>query len=128
MLLSGAIFSLTSVMLGAFAAHGLKSRLGEYAIGIFETAAQYQMAHGIGLVLCGLYAYQLVQGPTGLAGANLVWLKSSAICFTLGILFFSGSLYALAITSQKWLGPITPLGGLLLITGWVCFIVAVIKN
>ena len=124
MLVSGAIFSLTSVMLGAFAAHGLKNRLEEYAIGIFQTAAQYQMTHGLGLILVGLFAFQLQQQ----AEPNFLWVKIAAICFTIGILFFSGSLYGLALTGQKWLGPITPIGGVLFIVGWIAFVVAVVKN
>jgi len=124
MILSGALLSLTSVMLGAFAAHGLKSRLDEYAIGIFQTAAHYQMTHGIALILCGLYAFQLQQ----ILQAQVFWLSLSAYSFIIGCLFFSGSLYALALTGQKWLGPITPLGGLFLIFGWIALIITVIKN
>lgn len=123
MLISGAGFALMSVVLGAFAAHGLKSRLDEYALSIFQTAAQYQMTHSLALIFCGLFAFQLQQSQ-----ANPFWLNISAICFAVGILFFSGSLYGLALTGQKWLGPITPLGGLLFIIGWISFAVAVIKN
>jgi len=123
-LVSGAMFALTSVILGAFAAHGLKNRLDEYAIGIFQTAAQYQMTHGLGLILIGLFAFQLQQQT----GPNTLWVNISAISFILGILFFSGSLYGLALTGQKWLGPITPLGGLLFIVGWISFVISVIKN
>ena len=123
-LISGAMFALTSVILGAFAAHGLKNRLDEYAVSVFQTAAQYQMTHGLGLILVGLFAFQIQQQPE----SNTLWISISAICFVIGILFFSGSLYGLALTGQKWLGPITPLGGLLFIVGWVSFIIAVIKS
>ena len=123
MLISGAILALTSVLLGAFAAHGLKNRLDEYALGIFQTAAQYQMTHSLGLILCGLFAFQLHQSQS-----NSLWLNISAVSFIVGIMFFSGSLYGLALTGQKWLGPITPLGGLLLIFAWISFIVAAIKS
>ena len=122
-IISGASFALTSVMLGAFAAHGLKNRLDDYALGIFQTAAQYQMTHGLALILCGLFAYQLNQSQT-----SAFWINISAVCFIIGILFFSGSLYGLALTGQKWLGPITPIGGLLFILGWIGFVVAVVKS
>lgn len=125
MLLSGALFSLTSVMLGAFAAHGLKNKIDETAIAIFQTAATYQMTHGLALVLCGLFAFQLNSHNIQNSAS---WINYAAICFIVGILFFSGSLYGLALTGQKWLGPITPLGGLLFIAGWVCFSIAIIKN
>lgn len=123
MLASGAIFALTSVMLGAFAAHGLKNRLDDYALSIFQTAAQYQMTHSIALILCGLFAFQLQQSQQ-----HSFWLNIAAICFGVGILFFSGSLYGLAITGQKWLGPVTPLGGLFFIAGWFSFVVAAFKS
>jgi len=123
-LVSGAMFALTSVIIGAFAAHGLKNRLDEYAIGIVQTAAQYQMTHGLGLILVGLFAFQLQQQTE----PNTLWVNISAICFVIGILFFSGSLYGLALTGQKWLGPITPLGGLFFIVGWISFVISVIKN
>jgi len=122
-LISGAGFALTSVVLGAFAAHGLKNRLDEYALGVFQTAVQYQMTHGIALILCGLFAFQLQQSQY-----SLFWLNISAISFIVGIIFFSGSLYGLVLTGQKWLGPVTPLGGLLFIVGWIAFIIAVVKN
>jgi len=123
MLMVGGFFALTSVLLGAFAAHGLKSRLDEYSIGIFQTASQYQMAHGIALILCGLLAFQLKQSQI-----DTIWIKVAAILFTLGILFFSGSLYGLALTANKWLGPVTPIGGLFFILGWVSFIMAASKS
>ncbi len=123
MLISGAIFALTSVLSGAFAAHGLKSRLDEVALGIFQTAAQYQMTHSIALILCGLFAFQLQQNQS-----SSFWLNLSALGFVLGIVFFSGSLYGLALTGQKWLGPITPIGGLLFILGWLSFVIAVVKS
>jgi len=121
-IITGAFFALMSVILGAFAAHGLKNRLDEYAVGIFQTAAQYQMFHGMAIILCGLFTFQLHQSQD-----NPYWLNIATICFVLGIIFFSGSLYGLALTGQKWLGPITPLGGLLFIIGWASFALAAAK-
>ncbi len=123
MLVGGAVFSLLSVILGAFAAHGLRGKLDENAIGIFQTAAHYQLNHGFALILCGILVYQFQTLPN-----SLFWLKISAFAFTFGIVFFSGSLYALALTSQKWLGPITPIGGLLFILGWICFILGIYRT
>jgi len=127
-LISGASFTLVSVILGAFAAHGLKNRLDEHALSVFQTAVQYQMTHGIALILCGLFAFQIQQLQLLQAQSSSFWLNISAISFIVGIVFFSGSLYGLVLTSQKWLGPITPLGGLLFIVGWIGFIMAVIKQ
>jgi len=123
MIISGAFFALTSVLLGAFAAHGLKNRLDEYAISIFQTAAQYQMTHSIAIILSGLFAFQIQQNPS-----SSFWLNMAVLGFIIGIVFFSGSLYGLALTGQKWLGPITPIGGLFFILGWACFITAVVKS
>jgi uncharacterized membrane protein YgdD (TMEM256/DUF423 family) len=123
MLISGAGFALLSVILGAFAAHALKNRLDEYSIGVFQTAVQYQMSHAIGLLFCGLFAAQLSQNDL-----SSPWLSATAVCFTLGILFFSGSLYGLALTGQKWLGPITPIGGVFFILGWIALIISVLKR
>lgn len=114
-LLSGSFFCLFSVILGAFAAHGLKSRLSEYSIGIFKTAAEYQMVHGLALIAVAI----LIKW-----GINLNWAGGLLIA---GTLLFSGSLYLLALTSLKWLGPITPLGGLCFIIGWVIILVQVAR-
>lgn len=101
----GALNGALSVAAGAFGAHGLRERLEPRALEIFETAARYQMFHALAMVLCGVIA---TRGATT-AG----WL------FLAGILVFSGSLYALALTDVKILGAITPLGGLAFLAGWV---------
>lgn len=114
-LMAGSLFCMLSVVLGAFAAHGLKSRVSEYAIGVFKTAAEYQMFHGLALIAVAI----LIKW-----GLNL----TAAGCFFIaGILLFSGSLYLLAVTGWKWLGPITPLGGLCFIVGWVIILVQVAR-
>ena len=124
MMTSGAVFSLLSVVLGAFAAHGLKAQISEHYLSVFQTGVHYQAIHGIGLLLCGLFAFQISRETK----APTFWLKLTALSFSFGILFFSGSLYALAITQIKWFGPVTPLGGLFFIAGWCCFIIAIVKS
>lgn len=104
-----------SVMLGAFAAHGLKSRLSGYSLGVFKTAAEYQMVHGLALIAVAI----LIKW-----GINLSWAGGF---FIMGTLLFSGSLYLLALTGMKWLGPITPLGGLCFIIGWIVILVQVAR-
>jgi uncharacterized membrane protein YgdD (TMEM256/DUF423 family) len=105
--LNGAI----AVGAGAFAAHGLRSRLAARSLEIFETGARYQMYHAIAMLLCVvLIAAWPAVGP----GARLSgWL------FQAGIVIFCGSLYALALTDVKILGAITPIGGLLFLGGWL---------
>lgn len=114
-LLAGSFFCMLSVILGAFAAHGLKSRLSEYSIGIFKTAAEYQMVHGLALIAVAIL---------------IKWgmhLNMAGGFFIAGTLLFSGSLYLLALTGLKWLGPITPLGGLCFIIGWIVILVQVAR-
>ena len=98
-----------AVILGAFCAHSLRARLDDYAMGVFQTAVQYHFYHSLALLAVGIIA--LGQPQTAL-------LKSSGWLFVVGILVFSGSLYLLAISGMKWLGAITPLGGLAFIAGW----------
>ena len=103
----GALNAAVAVAAGAFAAHGLRDRLAPRALEIFETGARYQMYHALAMILAGL----LVASVRGAATAG--WL------FQAGVVVFSGSLYALALTDVKVLGAITPLGGLALLAGWV---------
>ena len=105
---------MTAVILGAFGAHALKDRLDEYSLGVFETAVQYHFFHSLALLAVGIIA--LNQAPH-------VLLRSSGWLFFLGIIVFSGSLYILSMTGMKWLGAITPLGGLAFIAGWACLAV-----
>ncbi|MEZ8825799.1 DUF423 domain-containing protein [Vibrio amylolyticus] len=112
---------LISVALGAFAAHGLKSMLAPYLIGVFETGVQYQFIHTLAIALCAI----LIQINISQKARKYFFL--AAICFIIGILCFSGSLYALALTGIKWFGPVTPFGGLLYIIGWGLFTVAALQ-
>jgi uncharacterized membrane protein YgdD (TMEM256/DUF423 family) len=110
-----AFSGMLAVAFGAFGAHALKNRLDDYALGVFQTAVQYHFYHSFALLAVGLLA--LNQPQTML-------LKSSGSLFLLGMLIFSGSLYTLSLTGIKWLGAITPLGGLAFIAGWACLAVA----
>lgn len=105
----GIIFSLLSVLIGAFGAHGLKDILIKHStLDTFQTAVRYQMFHSIAILFSGLLIH-----------LNLVESKLPLILFISGIIIFSGSLYILSITNIKWLGAITPIGGLLFIAGWI---------
>lgn len=120
MLMSGAFFAMISVILGAFGAHGLKGQLPERYMNAFETGVQYQMYHALALFLVVL----VHKAVPALSDNLLAW---SGWFMVLGIVLFSGSLYALALTQIKWFGPITPLGGLCFIAGWFCLFLAAVK-
>jgi uncharacterized membrane protein YgdD (TMEM256/DUF423 family) len=117
-LMTAAILLALAVAIGAFGAHGLKSHLSNETIQVFKTGVEYHFYHALGLLLIGILSISL---PSGL-------LNWSAILITAGIILFSGSLYILAITGIKWLGAITPLGGLSFIAGWILLFAAVIKT
>lgn len=110
-----AISGLIAVILGAFAAHGLKQTLASQALQTFQVGVQYQMYHALALLGVGL----LMQVKPAMSG-----LKASGIAYILGTLLFSGSLYALALGAPRWLGPITPLGGLSFMLGWLLLAIA----
>jgi uncharacterized membrane protein YgdD (TMEM256/DUF423 family) len=110
-LLIGAVFGFLGVALGAFGAHGLRSRLTPEMLAVFETAVRYQMYHVFALlIVAGAMAHF---GPVRL-------LTLAGWAFIVGILIFSGSLYALALTGTTALGAITPIGGLGFLIGWAC--------
>lgn len=108
-LLLAAISGFLCVALGAFGAHALKDTLASYGRDIYEKAVLYQMFHTVALLIVGMLQRQ----SATLALAPVGWL------FCLGILLFSGSLYILAITGVKWLGAVTPFGGLAFLAGWL---------
>lgn len=114
----GSAFSLLGVIFGAFGAHTLKDRLAKEMLDIFEVGVRYQMYHGIGLIVVAWALSQWQNSLTAAAG----W------CFVAGILIFSGSLYILSLTGIRWLGAITPIGGLAFIAGWGCLILAVYRK
>ena len=107
-----------AVAFGAFGAHALRGRLDQQHLDIYGTAVQYHFYHSLALLAVGLIA--LVQPENDL-------LRSSGWLFTLGILLFSGSLYMLATSGVRWLGAVTPLGGLAFIAGWACLAAAAWK-
>lgn len=119
-MISGAFLAMVSVVLGAFAAHGLKGQIEARLLDAFETAVQYQMYHALALLLIVV----LHKTVPALSDTLLAW---SAWFMLAGIVFFSGSLYALALTQVKWFGPITPIGGLCFIIGWSCLLYAALK-
>ena len=114
----GSGFSLLSVLFGAFGAHALKKKLSTEMLDIFEVAVRYQIYHGLGLIVVAWALSQWQNSLTTAAG----W------CFVAGIFIFSGSLYILSLTEIRWLGAITPIGGLAFIAGWGCLIVAAFRQ
>lgn len=115
-LATAALFGGLSVAGGAFASHALKEKLSDRALEIFETGARYQMYHALALLLVALLSSTAQESPTFFAVAG--W------AFIAGTIVFSGSLYALSLTDIKWLGAITPLGGVAFLIGWGCLAVA----
>ena len=106
----GALAAFVAVALGAFAAHGLKSRLDPIMLATFETGVRYHMYHALALLAV---AWAAARWPSAAVNAS-GWL------FVAGIVLFSGSLYALSLSGVRWLGAITPLGGLAFLAGWLC--------
>jgi uncharacterized membrane protein YgdD (TMEM256/DUF423 family) len=123
-LLIGIVMAALAVMLGAFGAHTLKKMVTPEQLEIFKTGVQYQFYHAIGLILAGLIAQHVEH----------VLIKRAASMFIWGIIAFSGSLYlmtlffALNTEGVKWIGAITPIGGLLFILGWILLGLGISKN
>jgi uncharacterized membrane protein YgdD (TMEM256/DUF423 family) len=113
-LLVGALAAFIGVALGAFGAHGLRNRLSADMLAVFETGVRYQMYHALAILIVGLAAARLDGWLIRAAG----WL------FTGGIVLFSGSLYALALSGITVLGAVTPIGGLAFLAGWACLAIA----
>jgi uncharacterized membrane protein YgdD (TMEM256/DUF423 family) len=113
-LLIGALAGFIGVALGAFGAHGLRSRLSADMLAVFETGVRYQMYHALAILIVALAAARLDGWLIRAAG----WL------FTGGIVLFSGSLYALALCGITVLGAVTPIGGLAFLAGWACLAIA----
>ena len=114
----GSGFALIAVITGAFAAHTLKSKLSPDMFQVFEVAVRYQMYHALGLIAVAWAASQWSSQLIAASG----WL------FVAGIVIFSGSLYILSLTGIRWLGAITPIGGVAFIIGWGCLLWTAIKS
>ncbi len=119
LLILGSFNSALAVVLGAFGAHALKHRLDENMMQVYQTATQYHFYHALGLLVVGILALHLP------ASSLLRW---SGLLLLAGIILFSGSLYALALSNLRWLGMITPLGGLAFILGWAIMLLALLKQ
>ncbi len=116
-LVSAAIFGFLSVALGAFGAHSLKNIIDDYGKSIYEKAVVYQMFHTMALFAVGMMQHFNKETSFSVAGWG----------FFVGIILFSGSLYLLATTGIKWLGAITPIGGVAFLFGWFWLVVSIIK-
>jgi uncharacterized membrane protein YgdD (TMEM256/DUF423 family) len=111
----GAASGFVAVAAGAFGAHALRARLSAEMLGVFETAARYQMYHALALMAV---AWAVSRWP----GTLPQWAGWS---FVAGTVLFSGSLYALALSGVRWLGAITPFGGAAFLAGWTCLALTV---
>lgn len=109
--LLGAISGAAGVALGAFGAHALRSHLTPERQAVFETGVRYQLIHALGLLMVGIAAGNILNG---------VWLGAAGWLFVAGTILFSGSLYLLVLSDRRWLGAITPFGGIAFILGWLC--------
>ncbi len=120
-LLAG-FFGLTGVALGAFGAHGLREVLAQHGSQhTWELAVQYHLVHALALLGAAIW----LKFPASAASSRILW---AARAWSAGILLFSGSLYGLALGGPRFLGPITPLGGVAFLLGWGCVIAAALKR
>ncbi len=123
--LLGIAYAGIAVILGAFGAHALKSVLTADQIATFETGVKYQFLHGLALLVLSLFVTQHMDSK---------WLQRAGIFISVGVVLFSGSIYILAtrslfpFTVGNWIGPVTPLGGLCFILGWISWAVAIIRG
>ncbi|NKB39365.1 MAG: DUF423 domain-containing protein [Gammaproteobacteria bacterium] len=119
LLLLGSFNAALAVMLGAFGAHALKARLSEQMLAVYQTGVQYHFYHALGLLVLGLIAFHLPASS---------WIKWSGWLMFSGIILFSGSLYLLALSNIRWLGMITPIGGMAFILAWFMLVTAIVKG
>lgn len=115
---SGSVVCFLAVAIGAFGAHLFADSLQGKAADWYDTAVQYQFFHGAGLILCGLLSTELGRG-----------VEKAGWCMLAGIIFFCGSLYMMSFGGPKWLGAVTPVGGIAFLIAWVLiFVAAISKN
>ena len=115
---AGALLLALGVGLGAFGAHALRSLVDASSLAVWHTAVLYQLLHGLGLLLTAAQGSQL----------HPAWRARSAALMLAGVLIFSGSLYALVLSGVKWLGAITPIGGVAMILAWLALAAAALRR
>ena len=118
-ILAGSIHAFLSVALGAFGAHVVKDRITAEMMATYQTATDYQMYHAIALLIVGLVGLHIGERAT---------IRYAGRLFNIGIIVFSGSLYLYVWTGLKWLGAITPIGGVAFLAGWICLILSLRKK
>lgn len=118
-LILGALLVLLAVMAGAFGAHALRDLVSERSMGVFQTGVQYQMIHSLGLILIAIL---------GALDVSRRLLVLAAGFLVAGVVMFSGSLYLLVLTEMRWVGPVTPLGGLCFMVGWILVVIAGLRQ
>jgi len=114
----GGINAALVVMLGAFGALRLQTKISAEMLAVYQTGVHYHLFHALGLLVVGLVATQI---------ADSTYLKWSGWLMLAGIVLFSGSLYVLSVSGLRWLGMVTPLGGTAFILAWALFVMAVLK-
>jgi uncharacterized membrane protein YgdD (TMEM256/DUF423 family) len=124
--LAGAVSAFFAVAAGAFGAHALRSRLAPDLLAIFETGARYQMYHALAL-LAVAWAVTRWPAPPGGPGGPTDAIRIAGWLFIGGTVLFSGSLYVMSLTGARWLGVITPVGGLLFLGGWTALAIGIAK-
>lgn len=117
-LILGGINAALVVMLGAFGAHGLKARMTAEMLAVYQTGGHYHLFHALGLLVIGIVALHIVDS---------VYLKWAGWLMFTGIILFSGSLYVVSVVGIRWMGMVTPFGGVAFIAAWILFVLAIIK-
>lgn len=117
-LILGGVNAALVVMLGAFGAHGLKTKISAEMLAVYQTGVHYHLFHALGLLVVGVVATQIVDS---------VYLRWAGWLMLTGIILFSGSLYIMSVGGMRWLGMVTPFGGLVFIAAWILFVMAIIK-
>ena len=118
-LILGSINAAAAVTMGAFGAHSLRAKISEKMLSVFQTGVQYHFYHSLGLLIIGLMTLYFQSGK---------YLYAAGWIMFFGIILFSGSLYILSTTNMRWLGMITPFGGMAYLISWILIAVAVWKR
>ena len=117
-IVTGALLAFLGVVLGAFGAHALKTRIDADLLAVYQTGVQYHLMHALGVILVGVLVQILPPSK---------WLPIAGWAMIVGVVLFSGSLYALSLTGIRGLGAITPVGGLALLAAWLLVVAGVAK-